>query len=234
MKKMGWMLVCLMLALGFCTGALAQDEGVVVQSSCNIIQSGEYYLVYCFAQVHNNSEQIICLDEGALHISDGDQLLAAEPVSQLWPYFLAPGEDGFLFDIVSFEPGENGPVLPNITALTYQLTYMTIDPVYAGDQLETQARVDVDELGGEMYVVCEVTNTTDTDAYDPTIAFGLYTGAGQMVYTDGRNLTGVGIPAGGTVLVRFEVDKALADQWQSYGASPEHVRTNAMFRSNED
>jgi len=36
------------------------------------------------------------------------------------------------------------------------------------------------------------------------------------------------------VLVRFDVEEALSQQWQSYGAVPAHVRTNAMYRGNED
>ena len=52
MKKAA-MLLALALALMTGVPALAQDEGAIVQSSCNIVQSGEYVLVYCFAQVHN-------------------------------------------------------------------------------------------------------------------------------------------------------------------------------------
>ncbi len=235
MKKVWMMLVCLLLTAALAMPAMGEEApGMIVQSSCNIVQSGEYYLVYCFAQVHNNSDQIICLDEGELHLSNGEQLLAMEPVSQLWPYFLAPGEDGYLFDIVSFEPGENGPVMPNVTGLNYEIEYMEIDPVYAGAELPTQSSIEISERSGEMTVVCEVTNATDMDAYDPTVAFGLYTQAGQMVYSDGMILHDIGIPAGGKVLVRFEVEKALYEQWQSYNAVPAYVRTNAMYRGNED
>ncbi|MBQ4264424.1 MAG: hypothetical protein IJB85_02815 [Clostridia bacterium] len=228
-------LACLLTMLLLFVPAMAEEEpGVVVQSSCNIVQSGDYYLVYCFAQVHNNSDQIICLDEGTYQLSSGEQLLAIDEVSQLWPYFLAPGEDGFLFDIVSFEPNEDGVVVPNVTGLHYQIKYMTIDPSYAGAQLETQAQILLDERSGEMTVVCEVANTTDVDAYDAAVVFGLYTDGGQMIYADGMNLKDMGIPAGGSVLVRFKVDDALVEQWHSYNALPAHVRTNAMFRNNED
>jgi len=228
---LAWLLAMMLLVVP----AIAEEEpGVVVQSSCNIVQSGDYYLVYCFAQVHNNSDQVICLDEGTYQLSNGEQLLAIDEVSQLWPYFLAPGEDGFLFDIVSFEPNEDGVVVPTVTGLHYQIKYMTIDPSYAGTQLETQAQILMDERSGEMSVVCEISNPTDMDAYDAAVAFGLYTDGGQMVYADGMNLKDMGIPAGGKVLARFDVDDALVEQWRSYNALPAHVRTNAMFRNNED
>ena len=59
-----WIALAAMLLCG--AVGLADSEGVIVQSSCNILQSGEYYLVYTFAQVHNNSDSIICLDQGTL------------------------------------------------------------------------------------------------------------------------------------------------------------------------
>lgn len=234
MKKR-WMTTILAIMLMLATlGAKAEEPGVIVQSSCSIVPSGDYYLVYCYAQVHNNSDQIICLDEGTLALSDGEQLLCDQEVAQLWPYFLNPGEDGYLFDIVSFEPGENGPVMPNVTNLSYHIRYMTIDPVYGGKSLQVEPEIVTDEHSGEVKIVCRIINATQEIAYDPSVAFGLYTQAGQMIYADGMTVNSVGIPAGGELLVRFGVDKAFVDQWNSYGATPAHVRVNAMFRNNED
>ena len=51
MKRMARMLGGLLLLLMLGTGALAEPEAAVVQSACNIIPSGEYDLVYCFAQI---------------------------------------------------------------------------------------------------------------------------------------------------------------------------------------
>ena len=103
MKK--W-LAALLLALLLPACALGDSEGVIVQSSCNIVQSGNYYLAYCFAQVHNNASTVICLDRGTFDLQSGETLLSTSEVAQIWPYFLNPGEDGYLFDIVSFEPDE--------------------------------------------------------------------------------------------------------------------------------
>lgn len=129
MKKM---LAALALALTLPTCALGDSEGVIVQSSCNIVQSGDYYLAYCFAQVHNNASTVICLDQGTFDLQSGETLLSTSEVSQIWPYFLSPGEDGYLFDIVSFEPDENGnPVIPSITGISYNVTYLPVDNAYA-------------------------------------------------------------------------------------------------------
>ncbi len=231
MKKM---LAALALALLAPACALGDSEGVIVQSSCNIVQSGDYYLAYCFAQVHNNASTVICLDQGTFDLQSGETLLSTSEVSQLWPYFLSPGEDGYLFDIVSFEPDESGaPVIPSITGISYNLTYLPIDSAYANFDLEAVSEI-VQDASGDVSVVCRLTNSTDMEAYSPTVAIGLYTESGSMIYADGTTLQDVGIPAGGTVLVRFDVDSAFIKQWQSYGAAPAQVQTNASFRRDED
>ena len=230
MKKAA-MLLALALALMTGVPALAQDEGAIVQSSCNIVQSGEYVLVYCFAQVHNQSDQTICLDEGTLYLMSGEEALAETRVSRLWPPFLAPGADGYLFDIVSLEPSGG---IPAVTGLQYDVGYMTVNPAYAGQALEAQARIELNDVTGRMSVVCEITNPTDEAAFGASAAFGLYTDAGQMVCADGMRLQDIGIPAGGSVMVRFDIEEELTEQWRSYDALPTQVRAGAMFSANED
>lgn len=218
----------LMLMLLLVTPALAQEAGVIVQSSCSIVQTSEQYLVYCFAQVHNDSDQVLCLDEGMFYLEGGEDVIAAEEVSQLWPYFIAPGEDGYLFDIVPFEE------MPQVTGINFDVRYLSINPAYAGQQLETTTRVEMNDESGALSVVMEIANPSETDAFDPTVVMGLYTDAGQLVYADGRNLQAVGIPAGGKLLVRFEVEEMLTEQWMSYGAVPTQVRAGAMYRTGSD
>ncbi len=232
-----WALMLVMLALSAAGGqgrAMAENEGVIVQSACNIVQSGEYYLVYCYAQVHNNSDQIICLEQGTFDLVNGEDLLATSEVSQIWPYFLNPGEDGYLFDIVSFEPDEYGnPVVPSVTGISYEIQYMTVDTAYASYGLDTEATL-VTDASGAMSVVCRVTNNTQVDAYDPTVAFGLYTESGYMLYADGSTVQNVGIPAGGTLLMRFSVEDAFVSQWTSAGMMPTQTRVTASFRNDQD
>lgn len=234
MKK-GLALALLMLA--FSLGAslcAAEGEGVVTQSSCSIVKSGEYYLVYCYAQVHNNSDQVICLERGSFELTNGDQLLSTNEVAQLWPYFINPGGDGYLFDIVSFEPNEDGVVVPQVTGISYQIDYMLVDPAYGNFNLNVTSQIQQEREDGKITVICEVTNPTDMDAYNATVTFGLYTAEGRMVYADGMTMQGVGIPAGGKALVRFDVDEVFAAQWRSYNAMPTEARVIATFRRDED
>ena len=62
----------------------------------------------------------------------------------------------------------------------------------------------------------------------------MYTEEGQLVYADGRALNGVGSAPQGKVLVRFEVEPEMVEQWISYNALPTQVQVNAMFRSGAD
>lgn len=225
--------LCALLMMATACVALGDSEGVVVNSSCNIVQSEDYYLVYCYAQVHNNSGEIICLERGEFELHSGEQLLASQPVTQIWPYFINPGEDGYIFEVVAFEPGEDGAVMPNVTGVVYDIQYMTVAAQYASYDLSAVAKIERDE-GGSMSVVCEITNGTDREAYGPTIAFGLYAQSGSMVYADGDTLQNIGIPAGGTLLIRFPVDEELTRQWDSYGMSATEVRVSAAFRGDED
>ena len=223
------MIAAVLLMLLFAVPAMAEEErGTIVQSSCSIVQDGEYYLAYCFAKIRNDTDQVLCLDEGTFYLVNGDEEIASEEVSQLWPYFLAPGTEGYLFDIVPFEE------IPQITGIDYDLRYLDIHSAYAGTALKTQGHVELDEDRNALSVLCEVVNPSDTDAYDPTVVMGLYTDAGQMVYCDGRSLKDVGIAANGKLMVRFYVEPMLVEQWMNYVALPTQVQTSAMFRTGSD
>ena len=234
MKKRAWAALLLLL-LCVCASCLAEEEPVVVvRSSCSIVRSGDYYLVYSFAQVHNNSDDVLCLNEGTFDLIGGDQILSTREVSQLWPYFLSPGQDGYLFDIVPFEPGGSGMDAPVVTGLSYDLHTMRVDAAHASFALNAEARIETDATTGEMMVICEIDNPTQMDAFDPTVTFGLYTAGGDLIYADGATQQSVGIPAGGKMMVRFFVDKAFVEQWRSYQALPASARVSASFRVDED
>jgi len=229
---MALLAVCL-LAAG-CLPGMAENGGTITNSACSIVQSGDQYQVYCFAQVRNDSGRLICLDEGTLELMNGDMLLASQRVTQMWPYFLEPGEEGYLFDVVTFEPGLEGPVVPSVSGMTYDIEYMEINPQYAGEKLNMQARIESDDYSGKLSVICEISNPAQQPVFDPTVSFGLYTDAGQMLYAGGSTLYGVGVPAGGTVLARFDVDELFISQWISYGVTATQVRASAMVRSAQD
>lgn len=232
-KRLVSVLLALLLCAAFAAG-VAEETATIVQSSCNIVQSGEYYLVHCYAQIRNNTDRLICMDEGMLSLINGEQLVATAEVSQLWPYFLGPGEEGYVFDIVAFEPNEDGIVVPTVTGLLYDIRYMTIDKAYDNLDLNITAEIVESDMPGEITVVCEIENPTQMDAYDPTVSFGLYAESGAMIYADGMTLQNIGVPAGGKTLVRFPVESVFVDQWRGYNAMPVRAEATAVFRNDTD
>ena len=222
-----------LLALGAAC-AQADSEGRIVQTSCSIVRSDDYYLVYCFAQVHNDSDEVICLEQGTFELHDGEQSLFTGEVSRLWPSFLAPGEDGYYFDVATFAPDESGnAVMPAVSGIDYNVVYTTMDESYASCDLSAVSTVEQDEAG-HIAVLCELTNGTDMTAFEPTVTFGLYTDGGSMIYADGRTIQGVGIPAGDSLVVRFLVDRVFVEQWKQYGVTIAEARVSAAFRADDD
>jgi hypothetical protein len=147
---------------------------------------------------------------------------------------IAPGEDGYVFDVVAFEPDENGqPVVPQVTGMEYIMQYMAVEEEFSSLDLFVTSEIERDARGG-MNVVCTVTNETDMEAWNPTIAFGLYTDSGAMVYADGLTLFNVGIPAGQTLNIRFDVNDEISDQWNTYGANVTGVHAVGAFRDGTD
>ena len=96
-------------------------------------------------------------------------------------------------------------------------------------------RYDRDHLGAirrirlciSLAVLLHLSNPHKEEAWSPTMAFGLYTEGGALLYCDGRTLENVGIPSGGGMTVRFDVSRSFAERWAEYGADPAEVRATA-------
>ena len=229
--------LCLLLML-IVSPATAQDltelSATIVQSSCSIVQRGDICQVYCFAQVHNPTDQVLILDGGMLELENSGEKIAVERISQLWPHFLEPGADGYLFDIVNYEPDEDDPSVPTVTGISYYANYMGDGPQSGAVNLSCQGRIEEDPTTGQMNVICQVDNASGQDVYGPTVTFGLYTEGGAMLYADGMTVSGVGVANGGTMLVKFEVDRMFVEQWRTYGAAPAQVKAIAAYREEMD
>ena len=115
----------------------------------------------------------------------------------------------------------------------YDIRYMRIGLEHGGMALETRTQID-QEPSGDVVVTCHLINPEMIDAYDPTVAIGLYTEDGVLLYADGVTLQDVGVPAGGEVLRRFRIDDTIAGQWSAFGVTPAWAQVSAVFRTDED
>ncbi len=238
MKKMMSAVLAAALALGGM--ALAEEaeieaSGVISQAACSIQQADEGYTVYCYAQIFNNSDHVIALEDGMLEVISGEQLLADQQVERIWPSFINPGEHGYVYDVVRII-GEEGETveLPQVTGIDYRLEYMPVDVAYGNRKLSVTAAMTQMREDGPITVTCELVNDTDTDAEEPTVSYGLFTENGTLVYAGARTLEDIVLPAGQRIAVTFEIGDSFVQQWISYGAKPTQAQVSAVYRDNDD
>ena len=211
-----------------------EDELSVVQSAVSIIPYGDTYRVYCFAQVHNDSQMIQGMSSGVFRLYNGETVIAEEEVDRLWPYYLEPGQSGYVFGTAVFNPDENGnPVMPYVTRLVYTFETMEMTVSANSDSLYAEGTIERTGSGGYLLTMT-VENTGESMARNPVVAFGLYTQSGAMIYADGRQLEQIGIAPGSTIELRFPVGLQLAKQWDDYGVSPDEIIITASYREDED
>lgn len=215
-----------------CLGALADLS--VVQTSCNILVYGDECRVYCCAQVHNDSNGLTGMESGVFQLMNGDEVIAEESVDRLWPYFLDPGKDGYIFGSSVFYPDENGNLeVPTITGLVYQLIPMDVPVATENHRLEASMQIEKTQAGG-YELICELTNMEEETAWNPLVSYGLYTSGGSMLYADGITLNGLGIRSGSTIELQFTVNAQIVSQWAGYGVEPAEVRVMGYYRKDSD
>ena len=219
--------LCLLLALS--RPGLADEQAALAQTSCSILQAGDSWIVYCYAQVVNGTDSTLCLEQGDFEVLSGDGVLGSGTVEQLSPYFLGPGEEGYLFDALVLEDAADAP---QVTGLSYDLQYLTVDPLYSSRSLPITAEL----LAGEDGLTAELTIENDQEAtvWSPALAFGLFTEGGSLLFADGRTLENVGVPSGAEAIVRFDIAPALLERWAEFGAEPAEVRASCAFGGDDD
>ena len=218
-------IVAALLALAAALPALADPGANVIQSSCSIMEADNSFIVYCYAQVYNGTSNVVCMEKGSFELRSGDDMLVSGSVEQMTPYFLKPGESGYLYDAAVLDRAE-GEGVPSITGLSYNINYYTVDDAFANRDLVVTGEQQR-EPDGSLAVLLRVQNPLEEEAWSPTLAFGLYTEGGALLYCDGRTLENVGIPAGGEMTVRFDISKLFAERWAEYGADPAQVKATA-------
>ena len=214
-----------LLALAAALPVLADPGANVIQSSCSIMEADNSFIVYCYAQVYNGTSNVVCMEKGSFELRSGDDMLVSGSVEQMTPYFLKPGESGYLYDAAVLDRAE-GEGVPSITGLSYNINYYTVDDAFANRDLVVTGEQQR-EPDGSLAVLLRVQNPLEEEAWSPTLAFGLYTEGGALLYCDGRTLENVGIPAGGEMTVRFDISKLFAERWAEYGADPAQVKATA-------
>ena len=155
-----------------------------------------------------------------------------DPARTVWIPICKPGYILALNcrDAIKAKMAENGGIFPDILFLENHGIFVASDTTDGCGELLTSVYEKIHSYAEEKGCVPDVEPITDFNV-DLAVRTAPIL---RMLYSDGTTLQDVGIPAGGTVLVRFDVDEAFVAQWQSYGAMPTQVHTNASFRHDED
>ena len=235
---MGKKIAALVLLIGIltaCCGLAQAEEALSVsQTACSIIETEGVYLIYSYAQVHNNSDQVVCLAQGTYELTAGGESLGVYEVEEIWPDFLSPDADGYLSNLLIYDPEEqeNGDA-PAITGLTYDLETMSVSTDLQNYDLEVTAEF-AEISSGDISVQCRIKNTTEEDAWNPIVVYGLYTSGGSLVYCEGKMLDNIALPAGSEIITTFTVSGTQGGQWKSYGAFPTEIKALASYRIDTD
>ncbi|MBR1709378.1 MAG: hypothetical protein IJ719_11180 [Clostridia bacterium] len=214
--------------------ASAEDTIRVVQTACNILVYGDECQVFCCAQVHNDTNRILGIESGTVRLLYEDTVVAEEEVERLWPYFLDPGGDGYLFQLIRFLPDAQGnPVIPAITGVIYDLNTMNVPATMQNQMLESTLEIERTQNGGYAIVV-SAKNAGEETVWDTMITYGLYTSGGSLLYADGESFDQMGISPGSQLEKRFSINSQIVAQWENYGVEPAEFRVFAYYRSDTD
>ncbi len=235
MKRVGGLLIIICLMAGVIPGLChAQEDLTVVQSSCMVLVGETETRVQCFAQLHNNTDKVVYMGEGFLELFNDQTVIADKVVARIWPEFINPGEDGYVFDEVPFEPDADGqPFIPNVTGITYHMDTYLASRDYSNLPLDVSAVLE-DDTDGRLTVRFTIVNRGKEDAWNPTLAFGLYTDGGSLIFTGGTGFEDICIPSGSTIEKKYYVGSDLINKWNEYGAKPAEVHVTCCYRNDTD
>ncbi len=74
--------------------------------------------------------------------------------------------------------------------------------------------------GTDYRIILTVTNSTDKTVYDALLVVGVYDQDGTLLYADDDVIYRVGIPAGGTLEYRLDVNTDIVAYWKANSIQP--------------
>lgn len=221
MKKRSTLAIvaALVLCLVCCT-ASAAGKMTVLQENFHAVDFSTPY-GYVFAKVENTGDKPVKYSAGLLEIYDanGDTLESTDWVG-CYPSILNPGETGFA--IVS-ERVENASAVSDLDDYALTVTgksatsgSVTRYPVKG----EYQQDVQISTYSTRNYLIAEITNDTDTTAFDVELVFTILDDNGNILYAEHNSLYSIGINPGSTVTYRTTLSDSWKETWEHEGVTP--------------
>jgi hypothetical protein len=209
-----------------CAPALAAGDLTVNMDNMLAYDSYGYATVEVYAEIENTGDRDIEFSSGVVELFDADgNTVASTDYLYSYPPVLAPGDKGYASAVLYMEEGIAAADIADysITVLGKNATTQVIRYESEGTYL-----ADVEEQYWTYdYVVAEIKNETDDPAYNFYCAYVIKDEAGDVLHFTYTSAYDVGIPAGGSILMRLTVPDYVIERFAEQGVSPATVETFA-------
>ncbi len=208
--------------------ALAAGQMTLEKEAFLVLPSyGTTVYGYYFAEIQNTGDTALKLQDAVLILKgkEGDELKKREWFNS-YPQVINPGESAYIsvYDYLDTEEAKD-----EITSYSFDIKgstksylkttrYATADAAY---QLEQGS------YSNRAYVTAVIKNETGAPCYNPSAVVVLRDAESELLYVDSTTLYGAGIPAGGEILVRVEVNSTIVDHFVDQGIEPASVEVLA-------
>lgn len=225
---------CLLAAAALCLcAASALANGLVVseETYTAVERFEDTFYGYVFAQLQNTGDTDVYFEQAQMTISDALGNTRAEKTAfTCYPNVIAPGERAFVFAYSVVEDAEDTADL-SAYRLEVSGSESIEEPPVVLTVIEAAYAQEADLFGEAVYkIYVTAKNETDEAVFTPSVAFGLYDEAGELIYVDAMTQFDMGVPAGQSFIMTFTIDDAFKAAWDAQGVTPSRVEAIAIVQ----
>lgn len=190
---------------------IVEENALFIQSYSN--------LQYVYAVVKNYGTADAYVQDCLLKVFDAQgNEIAVKEYGDTNAAYLKPGES----TVISMNAD-----VEEATPASYTLTITQgEDAYYANTRYDAQTKLALNVEDGwsvRNYLYASVTNNTDDTVYDLEAAFALRDEDGSIIYVDDKTCYDLGIPSGGSVIVRLDIPDEFMEYYEANGIKPAAV-----------
>lgn len=214
MKRIVGMMVALILVCGILP-AYAAGGIDAVEENWYVVSRSDNYRVYFYAVVTNNGSAPESVNDLLFEIKDGaETTIESTAKYKLYPEVLEPGQSGWLTITQDVKDIEDVALIDHC-ALT--ITSKANDDEAARLLTATAEYLAEDEDENENVIRAAVTNSGEGNAFEITAAVIARDADGKLLYVDSAATKDVGLAAGDSLLVRWEIKSDIVDALEDAG-----------------
>lgn len=208
--------------------ALAAGQMTLEKEAFLVLPSyGTTVYGYYFAEIQNTGDAALKLQDAVLILKgkEGDELKKREWFSS-YPQVINPGESAYIsvYDYLDTEEAKD-----EITSYSFDIKGSTQPSMKTTMYTVEDAAYQLEQgdYSNSAYVTALIKNETDVPCYNINAVIVLRDAEGELLFVDSTTLYGAGIPAGGEILVRREIDSSIVDHFVDQAIKPASVEVLA-------